>query len=105
MPSSLVRIFPTARNLPLLIACAAPFANVDLSTISSDTIDALNTMREAAESAETDEFNPQIAAASGADQTALQNGKIKNKVLKLAGEVQVINIKARVCVVCAVAPC
>lgn len=61
-----------------------PFAGVDLSTISSDTLvniimvqhpalsssfysqDAINTMREAAESAETDDFDPQIDAATGA---------------------------------------
>lgn len=43
-----------------------PFSGQDLSTISSDTISALQTMREAAESAETDQFNPAIAAASGA---------------------------------------
>ncbi|ETW80941.1 hypothetical protein HETIRDRAFT_427792 [Heterobasidion irregulare TC 32-1] len=70
-----------------------PFKNVDLTTVDSTTIDNLNTMREAAESAETDQFNSQIAAASGAAATALQNGKIKNKVLKLTGEVQVLNIK------------
>jgi hypothetical protein len=79
-------------------------------------------MREAAEDAETDQFNPQIAAASGAagmsfplfplpslslpscpsyliqmltavPADALQVGKIKNKVLKLTGEVQQIKIK------------
>lgn len=70
-----------------------PFANTDLSTVSSDVLDAIQTMREAAESAETDDFNPQIAAASGAAADALQVGKIKNKVLKLTGEVQGINIK------------
>lgn len=52
-------------------------------------------MREAAESAETDDFDSQIAAASGAAADALQVGKIKNKVLKLTGEVQVLNIKVR----------
>lgn len=52
-------------------------------------------MREAAESAETDQFDPQISAASGAAADALQVGKIKNKVLKLTGEVQVLNIKVR----------
>ena len=70
-----------------------PFANVDLTTVSSAVLTAMNNMREAAESAETDDFNPQIAAASGADADALQVGKIKNKVLKLTGEVQVLNIK------------
>ena len=52
-------------------------------------------MREAAESAETDQFDPQIDAASGAEATALQNGKIKNKVLKLTGEIQALNIQVR----------
>ncbi|KAF7796060.1 hypothetical protein EIP86_007231 [Pleurotus ostreatoroseus] len=70
-----------------------PFNNVDLTTVSSDVLEAMNNMREAAESAETDEFDPQIDAASGADADALQVGKIKNKVLKLTGEVQVLNIK------------
>ena len=55
----------------------------------------MNNMREAAESAETDDFDPQIEAASGATADALQVGKIKNKVLKLTGEVQVLNIKVR----------
>ena len=72
-----------------------PFANVDLSSVSSDVLSAIQNMREAAESAETDQFDPQIDAASGADADALQVGKIKNKVLKLTGEVQVINIKVR----------
>ncbi|KZV69384.1 hypothetical protein PENSPDRAFT_753454 [Peniophora sp. CONT] len=70
-----------------------PFANTDLSTVSADVLDAIQTMREAAEDAETSQFNPAIAAASGADADALQVGKIKNKVLKLTGEVQGINIK------------
>ncbi|SJK97273.1 uncharacterized protein ARMOST_00524 [Armillaria ostoyae] len=87
-----------------------PFDNVDLATVDSQTLDDMQTMREAAESAETDDFDPAIAAASGAagDHTghsfeqltevviladALQVGKIKNKVLKLTGEVQVLNIK------------
>ncbi|KAF9059781.1 hypothetical protein BDP27DRAFT_1371143 [Rhodocollybia butyracea] len=76
-----------------------PFANVDLTTISADTLDAINSMRLAAESAETDEFDPQIDAASGATGTdfqcsaALQVGKIKNKVLKLTAEIEDINIK------------
>lgn len=70
-----------------------PFANVDLTTVPSQTLDDINTMREAAESAETDQFNPAIEAASGAEANALQVGKIKNKVLKLTAEVQVLKIK------------
>lgn len=73
-----------------------PFNGVDLSTVDSSTVETINTMREAAESAETDDFDPQIDAASGDAATALQNGKIKNKVLKLTGEVQALNIKIAV---------
>ncbi|KAJ7677592.1 hypothetical protein B0H17DRAFT_1206874 [Mycena rosella] len=65
----------------------------DLTTVDATSLANLGTMREAAESAETDSFDPQIAAASGADAAALQVGKIKNKVLKLTGEVQQIKIK------------
>ncbi|KAJ7301920.1 hypothetical protein DFH08DRAFT_759904 [Mycena albidolilacea] len=65
----------------------------DLTTVDATSLDNLGTMREAAEDAETDQFNPQIAAASGAAADALQVGKIKNKVLKLTGEVQQIKIK------------
>ncbi|KAG8979877.1 hypothetical protein FRB90_007854 [Tulasnella sp. 427] len=70
-----------------------PFSGVDLSKVDAATVTALNVMRELAEDAETQLFNPQISAASGADATALQIGKIKNKVLKLTGEVQVLKIK------------
>lgn len=70
-----------------------PLDGVDLATIDKTTLTAIKTMREAAEDAETSLFNPAIDAASGADATALQNGKIQNKVLKLTGEVQTINIE------------
>ena len=70
-----------------------PFAGVDLATLDSSVASNMNTMREAAEDAETSLFNPAIDAASGAAADALQNGKIANKVLKLTGEVQVLNIK------------
>ena len=70
-----------------------PLAGLDLASLDDSVAENMNTMREAAESAETDEFDPQIAAASGAAADALQVGKIKNKVLKLTGEVQVLNIK------------
>lgn len=70
-----------------------PFDGVDLATVDATTLKAVQTMREAAEDAETSQFNPAIKAASGSAATALQNGKIKNKVLKLTGEVQGINIQ------------
>ncbi|KAI5889772.1 uncharacterized protein SCHCODRAFT_02511048, partial [Schizophyllum commune H4-8] len=64
-----------------------PFDGVDLAT------DNIQTMREAAEDAETEKFNSAIEAASGDAADALQVGKIKNKVLKLTGEVQALKIK------------
>jgi hypothetical protein len=54
----------------------------NLAGVSAADIATIQTERESAESAEVDAFNPAIAAASGAAATALQNGKIKNKVLK-----------------------
>ncbi|KII92159.1 hypothetical protein PLICRDRAFT_103415 [Plicaturopsis crispa FD-325 SS-3] len=72
-----------------------PFQGQDLSTIDDTTAANIETMRQAAESAETDQFDPQIDAASGAAADALSVGKIKNKVLKLTGEVQGLNIKVR----------
>ncbi|KAG8989829.1 hypothetical protein FRB94_012277 [Tulasnella sp. JGI-2019a] len=71
-----------------------PLCGCDLSTVDATSLKNIQTMREAAESAETADFNPQIAAASGAAATALQNGKIKNKVLKLTGEVLALQIQA-----------
>ena len=70
-----------------------PLAGLDLASLDGSVAENMNTMREAAESAETDDFDPQIEAASGAAADALQVGKIKNKVLKLTGEVQVLQIK------------
>ncbi|KAF8604759.1 hypothetical protein BDV93DRAFT_491506 [Ceratobasidium sp. AG-I] len=70
-----------------------PFKGQDLATVTAAELTAVQNMREAAEAAETDEFNPQIKAASGAAATALTNGKIQNKVLKLTGEVQALQIK------------
>ncbi|KAG9128425.1 hypothetical protein FRC07_012533 [Ceratobasidium sp. 392] len=70
-----------------------PFNGINLADVSADDLQAVQTMREAAEDAETSKFNPAIEAASGAEATALQNGKIKNKVLKLTAEVQALLIK------------
>ncbi|KAJ1299481.1 hypothetical protein OPQ81_011815 [Rhizoctonia solani] len=70
-----------------------PFKGRDLATVTAAELNAVQNMREAAESAEVDQFNKQISAASGDAAKALQNGKIKNKVLKLTGEVQAIQIK------------
>jgi hypothetical protein len=53
-----------------------------LAGVSAADIATIQTERESAESAEVDAFDPAIAAASAAAATALQNGKIKNKVMK-----------------------
>ncbi|KAH6912185.1 hypothetical protein BKA70DRAFT_1398186 [Coprinopsis sp. MPI-PUGE-AT-0042] len=71
----------------------APFNGVDLATVSEDVETALANMREEAEAAELDLFNPAIDAASGADAAALQVGKTKNKVLKHTIFLQLLNIK------------
>ncbi|CCO35014.1 hypothetical protein BN14_09127 [Rhizoctonia solani AG-1 IB] len=70
-----------------------PFKGRDLAKVTAAELKAVQNMREAAEAAEVDQFNKQISAASGNTATTLQNGKIKNKVLKLTGEVQAIQIK------------
>ncbi|ORY33150.1 hypothetical protein BCR39DRAFT_586707 [Naematelia encephala] len=70
-----------------------PFAGCDLSTVDATSLSNIQTMREAAETAETARFDPAIDAASGDTATALQNGKIKNKVLKLTGEIQALSIQ------------
>lgn len=59
----------------------------DLANVDPADQQIISDARQVAESAETDAFNPQIEAASGADADALTNGKIKNKVLKLQLEV------------------
>lgn len=61
--------------------------------VSSSDLAIINAARETAEDAETDAFNSQIEAASGSAATALQNGKIKNKVLKLFLEVSALQIQ------------
>ena len=62
--------------------------------VSADDLDTLQAARVVAEDAEvgTGGFNDEIAAASG-DTTSLQNGKIKNKVLKLKLETLVLAIQ------------
>ena len=42
-----------------------PFQGVNLASVSQAERDAVETMRQAAEKAEVDDFNPQIDAASG----------------------------------------
>ncbi|KAF3003491.1 hypothetical protein E8E13_004376 [Curvularia kusanoi] len=64
----------------------AVFSALDLNnpaSISQSDITFLDRVNKAANLAETQAFNPAIAAASGAAADALAAGKTKNKVLKL----------------------
>ncbi|CAE6470956.1 unnamed protein product [Rhizoctonia solani] len=70
-----------------------PFKGRDLTKVTSAELNAVESMRVAAENAEIQQFNQRVSAATGSTATALQNGKIKNKVLKLTGIMQVIKIK------------
>ncbi|KAH8791453.1 hypothetical protein BGZ57DRAFT_922622 [Hyaloscypha finlandica] len=75
----------------------ALFANIDMNNLAGVSAADLNVIKgihDAAEDAEVQAFNPAIAAASGDAATALQNGKIKNKVLKLTAEVLGIQVDA-----------
>ncbi|EEA23529.1 hypothetical protein TMatcc_002409 [Talaromyces marneffei ATCC 18224] len=66
----------------------------DLASVPSADLKTLQAERVTAEDAETKAFNPAIKAATdSATKTALQNGKIKNKVLKLFAEVQALQIQ------------
>ncbi|KAG4417403.1 hypothetical protein IFR04_009472 [Cadophora malorum] len=64
------------------------FANVDPADIAF-----LGDVNDIANDAETDAFNVAIEAATGDEKVALQNGKIKNKVLKL--EATVLQLQAQ----------
>ncbi|KIW65191.1 hypothetical protein PV04_07471 [Phialophora macrospora] len=72
-----------------------PIDTSDLASVSADDLKIIKDARVIAEDAETGTggFNDEIDAASG-DTTALQNGKIKNKVLKLQLEVLALQIEA-----------
>ncbi|KAF2196774.1 hypothetical protein GQ43DRAFT_435717 [Delitschia confertaspora ATCC 74209] len=70
-----------------------PIDTAKLASIDPADAKILSHARETAEAAETDAFNPAIEAASGDAAAALQNGKIKNKVLKLQLEVMGLQIK------------
>ncbi|OBT57184.1 hypothetical protein VE04_03799 [Pseudogymnoascus sp. 24MN13] len=50
-------------------------------------------IHDVANAAEVGAFNPAVAAATGAEKVAIQNGKIKNKVLKLSAAVLALQIQ------------
>ncbi|KAL9112256.1 MAG: hypothetical protein Q9227_003374 [Pyrenula ochraceoflavens] len=84
----------TAGNAQAEALAKIPIDMNDLAGVSADDLQTLQTERESAEDAETDAFNPAIdAATDDATKTALQNGKIKNKVLKLQLEVTGLQIQ------------
>ncbi|KAF1919552.1 hypothetical protein BDU57DRAFT_144615 [Ampelomyces quisqualis] len=59
----------------------------DLANVSQADLDFLNEVNQVANDAEKEAFNPAVEAATGAAADAAQNGKIKNKVLKLMATV------------------
>ncbi|KAK3898950.1 hypothetical protein C8A05DRAFT_18545 [Staphylotrichum tortipilum] len=76
-----------------------PIDTSDLASVDASDLAILKAARVTAEAAETDDggFNDAIAAAGGQKTTtgtALQNGKIKNKVLKLQLQVLALQIEA-----------
>ena len=72
----------TAGNAQAEALAKFPVDMSNLAGVSAADLKTIQTERESAESAESDAFNPAIDAATGDAATALQNGKIKNKVLK-----------------------
>jgi hypothetical protein len=66
----------------------------DMANIDQADIDFLGSVNDIGNDAEVGAFNPAIAAASGSAKTALQNGKIKNKVLKLMATKLELTIQA-----------
>ncbi|KAI3400305.1 hypothetical protein diail_3686 [Diaporthe ilicicola] len=72
-----------------------PIDENDLANVAPADAAIISSARETAENAEigTGGFNDAIAAASGTAATALQVGKIKNKVLKLKLEVLDLSIQ------------
>ncbi|EMD86289.1 hypothetical protein COCC4DRAFT_166459 [Bipolaris maydis ATCC 48331] len=69
---------------------AARFSALDLQNlknINKADLTFLNEVNQVANDAEKEVFNPAVEAASGDAATQIQNGKIKNKVLKLTATV------------------
>lgn len=96
LPYSQFQISSTPGGIAAQEAAAqflAPFNSIDLTTVPESVETALANMREAAEAAELDQFNPAIEAASGAEAAALEVGKTKNKVLKHTIFLQIFNIR------------
>jgi len=66
----------------------------DAKNVAKSDVDFLNAVNQIANDAEVKAYNVAIAAATGAAKTALQNGKIQNKVLKLTASVLKLQVQA-----------
>ncbi|KAI6246255.1 hypothetical protein HI914_05551 [Erysiphe necator] len=76
---------------------AARFQGIDkgdLASVSDADVKLIKGIHDIAEKAEVEAFNPAIEAATGDEAKALQNGKIKNKVLKTSATVLALEIQA-----------
>nr|ARK07241.1 putative secreted effector protein CSEP019 [Podosphaera xanthii] len=72
------------------------FSKIDmnnLASVSAEDLKIIKATHDVAEDAEVQGFNPAIAAATGEEAKALENGKIANKVLKTTATVLVLQIK------------
>ncbi|KFY75211.1 hypothetical protein V499_04769 [Pseudogymnoascus sp. VKM F-103] len=65
----------------------------DLANVSKADLQIVKGIHDVANAAEVGAFNPAVAAATGAEKVAIQNGKIKNKVLKLSAAVLALQIQ------------
>ncbi|KFY09852.1 hypothetical protein V492_05308 [Pseudogymnoascus sp. VKM F-4246] len=66
----------------------------DLANVSAEDLKLIKGIHDVAEDAEVEAFNPALDAATSDDEkTAIQNGKIKNKVLKLTATVTALQIQ------------
>ncbi|KAK5062547.1 hypothetical protein LTR84_004620 [Exophiala bonariae] len=73
-----------------------PIDLTNLASVSAADLKVLKTAAQVAEQAEvgTGGFNDELEALGNGDTTALQNGKIKNKVLKLQLQVLALQVQA-----------
>ncbi|KAK8048811.1 hypothetical protein PG994_010541 [Apiospora phragmitis] len=83
----------TAGNALAEAQAKFPIDTSNLASVSKGDLAIIKAARETAEAAETDAFNDEVKAASGAAADALQNGKVKNKVLKLFLETTALQIE------------
>lgn len=65
-----------------------------MAAVAQADIDFLGSVNDIGNDAEVGAFNPAILAATGDEKVALQNGKIKNKVLKLTATSLELQIRA-----------